>query len=155
MTMKNLVLLFVALTSPALVLCACSDFLSILQDEPSGLSPCPCTASQARGDSNFDESNYGISTNHPGAASCYRSASPSSSGSGQQCCYRSSGSIIVGPPGGGTADRYSPASIWSTAQHWRYDVRPWNACCKDQLNSANCWTYYRYRPSDSCSGYSG
>ncbi|XP_038070487.1 sushi domain-containing protein 2-like [Patiria miniata] len=151
--MKTLVLLFVALTSPALVWCACSDYLSDLRDRPSGLSPCPCTATQASDDSNFEASNWFIGTYHPGADSCYRSARPSSSGSGQQCCYSSTGRIITSSPGGGTADRYSPNySFW---RHRRYDVLPWNACCSGQLDSSDCATYFRYRPIDNCSRYSG
>ena len=71
-------------------------------------------------------------------------------GSGQQCCYDSNGDIIVGPPGGGTADLVSPDV--SFTEHFFEDVLPFWLCCKAGIFSS-CGTYYQHRPSDDCSQY--
>ncbi|XP_033632894.1 sushi domain-containing protein 2-like [Asterias rubens] len=128
---------------------SCSFFLKRLKNIPTGLPPCPCTFAQASVDSlNFVLSNEFISFYHPGAKDCFRSTTSSSIGSGQQCCYAKDGNILIGPPGGGTADRYSPEDhFW---KHQWYDVLPWFGCCK---STQNCKTYYKYRPSDDCSKY--
>ncbi|XP_033632529.1 sushi domain-containing protein 2-like [Asterias rubens] len=128
---------------------SCSFFLKRLKNIPKGLPPCPCTFAQASVDSlNFVLSNEFISFYHPGAKDCFRSTTSSSIGSGQQCCYAKDGNILIGPPGGGTADRYSPEDhFW---KHQWYDVLPWFGCCKF---TQNCKTYYNYRPSDDCSKY--
>ena len=127
----------------------CTDFKRQLMDVATGLNPCPCTSEQANVDSlNLVKSNFFNSFFHPGAKDCFRSTTSSSTGSGQQCCYGANGNILVGPPGGGTADRYSPGDhFW---KHQWYDVLPWFACCK---LSNNCDEYYKYRPSDDCSDY--
>lgn len=127
----------------------CSAFDNILMDEPRDLSPCPCLSTQAAADPNIEESNFLNDFFHPGSENCYRSTTGTAMGSGQQCCYRKDGSLNFGPPGGGTADRYSPtAEFWL---HQWYDVAPWLACCK--LAENGCNKYYSRRPSDDCSDY--
>ena len=70
-------------------------------------------------------------------------------GSGQQCCYFENGSIIVGPPGGGTVDRYADRlDRWN---HFLYDVLPYFACCVGLFS--DCQAYYDKRPSDDGSNY--
>ncbi|XP_033629956.1 sushi domain-containing protein 2-like [Asterias rubens] len=127
----------------------CSVFNRQLNNVASGLNPCPCTSNQANVNSlNFVEANFLNSFFHPGAETCYRSTTSSSTGSGQQCCYDDNGDILVGSPGGGTADRYAPGDhFWF---HQWYDVLPWLGCCK---LSNNCEAYYDKRPSDDCSEY--
>ncbi|XP_038055045.1 sushi domain-containing protein 2-like [Patiria miniata] len=105
---------------------------------PTGLPPCPCIKEQAEVDFNFQKDDD----------VCYRSVHSMQTGTGQQCCYGKDGNILVGPPGGGTADRYSPGEhFW---KHQWYDVFPWICLCK---LSDNCTEYYKYRPSDDCSKY--
>ncbi|XP_038047433.1 sushi domain-containing protein 2-like [Patiria miniata] len=115
---------------------------------PTGLPPCPCNTGQAFRDLNFQEANFANFFFHPGADNCYRSVNSLPTGAGQQCCYGTDGNILVGPPGGGTADRYSPGEhFW---KHQWFDVLPWLCLCK---LSNNCKEYYKYRPSDDCSDY--
>ena len=66
-------------------------------------------------------------------------------GSGQQCCYRNNG-LVVGSPGGGTADLVSPDVNFFG--HFVQDVVPFLLCCKAGIFS-NCDEYYRHRPSDT------
>lgn len=123
----------------------------LMYTKVTGLPPCPCTSDQARADvGNFvSDQNSQLSFYHPGASSCYRSLN--NDRSGQQCCYGSDGNILVGPPGGGTADAVAPDGIsFSTVGHFFLDVVPFFACCKF---SDNCDTYYENRPSDDCSDY--
>lgn len=70
-------------------------------------------------------------------------------GSGQQCCYNTSGRLIVGPPGGGTVDLYSPSSDF--LQHQLQDVLPFFYCCVGPF--PNCDAYYQKRPSSDGTGY--
>ncbi|XP_038044294.1 sushi domain-containing protein 2-like [Patiria miniata] len=115
---------------------------------PTGLPPCPCNTGQADRDLNFQEANFANFFFHPGADNCYRSVNSLPTGAGQQCCYGKDGNILVGPPGGGTVDRYSPGDhFW---KHQWFDVLPWLCLCK---LSNNCKEYYKYRPSDDCSDY--
>ncbi|XP_038044296.1 uncharacterized protein LOC119718996 [Patiria miniata] len=116
---------------------------------PTGLSPCPCNTRQVERDLNFQEANFANFFFHPGAENCYRSVNSLPTGAGQQCCYGRDGNILVGPPGGGTADSYCP-SDWNTVWHQWFDVVPWLCLCK---LSNNCKEYYKYRPSDDCSNY--
>ncbi|XP_038057143.1 sushi domain-containing protein 2-like [Patiria miniata] len=116
---------------------------------PTGLPSCPCNTAQADRDIlNFQEANFMNSVFHPGAANCYRSVNSLPTGAGQQCCYGNDGNILVGPRGGGTADRYSPGEhFW---KHQWFDVLPWLCSC---VLSNDCNNYYKYRPSDDCSDY--
>ncbi|KAJ8038622.1 Sushi domain-containing protein 2 [Holothuria leucospilota] len=117
----------------------------------SDLPPCPCTSDQARSDrGNFEkDENPSLSSFHPGASICYRSIN--NGFLGQQCCYGSDGNILVGPPGGGTADAIAPdGASFSTLAHFVIDVVPFYACCRW---SNNCDTYYAFRPSHDCTDY--
>ncbi|XP_038044295.1 sushi domain-containing protein 2-like [Patiria miniata] len=115
---------------------------------PTGLPASPCNTGQADRDQNFQEANFANSFFHPGAEKCYRSVNSLPTGAGQQSCYGTDGNILVGSPGGGTADRYSPGdNFW---KHQWFDVLPWLCLCK---LSSNCEEYYMYRPSDDCSDY--
>ena len=70
-------------------------------------------------------------------------------GSGNQCCYKKDGTLNVGPPGGGTVDRYSPeVAFW---KHQLHDVVPFLLCCKGLFS--NCEEYYKHRPSDNGSRF--
>lgn len=73
----------------------------------------------------------------------------SPSGGGQQCCYSTKGSLIVGPPWGGTMNFASPEmNLWN---HFKEDVLPWFACCKNSI--FHCDKYYQRRPSDNGKRY--
>ena len=141
----------------------CPLFDKELMNEPVDLPPCPCMSNQAATEPGYKESNFLNSFFHPGADTCFRSTTATSMGAGQQCCYAQDGSIVFGPPGGGTADRYSPDNdFW---RHQWYDVVPWLACCHfarqkvsvaktvSKTGSIPCEKYYGHRPSDDCSDY--
>ena len=72
-------------------------------------------------------------------------------GPGQQCCFDSNGDIIVGPPGGGTADLVAPTDWQSTIAHFAFDVVPYFLCCTGHFK--NCNRYYNKRQSDDCSDW--
>ncbi len=78
---------------------------------------------------------------HPGATACFRSKPPGENKPRQQCCYSANGTLLVGPPGGGTLDMYS-----NFFDHYLYDVISYKSCC---VKSNNCELYYEKRPSDS------
>ena len=71
------------------------------------------------------------------------------SGPGQQCCYNSTGHIIVGPPGGGTVDFIAPTDFLNFTKHIGVDVLPFLLCCKAGFLN-NCARYYEFRPSANC-----
>ncbi|KAJ8037431.1 Sushi domain-containing protein 2 [Holothuria leucospilota] len=126
------------------------DELQLLR--PDGIQHCPCTSNQAMFDGNFQRDvNWDLSYFQKGSTSCFISNIGLGS-SGQQCCYKSDGNILVGPPGGGSADAVvlGNAESMGTIWHYFYDVLPWISCCK---LSDSCDTYYKYRPSDDCSLY--
>lgn len=81
-------------------------------------------------------------------------------GSGQQCCYDSTGAqVLTGDSiGGGTPDR---AHDWGSPpyrdpprvpglSHWLYDVLSFYYCC---LWSDHCHIYFRHRNSSGCTTY--
>ena len=72
-------------------------------------------------------------------------------GPGQQCCFDSNGDIIVGPPGGGTADLVAPTNWKTTIVHTLVDVVPFVLCCTGLFK--DCSRYYNKRPSDNCSDW--
>jgi hypothetical protein len=136
---------------------SCAVWYSLDNGPPNDLLSCPPTLTQAAADIRFEEDNFLTGFYHKGADTCYRSVSPSPSGGGQQCCYKydpnssnenKSGKIYCRPPGGGTADRYSPkTAFW---RHLAYDVAPWFACCPFTFS---CDKYYKQRPSDCGDNY--
>uniref|UniRef100_A0A4W6E947 Sushi domain containing 2 n=1 Tax=Lates calcarifer TaxID=8187 RepID=A0A4W6E947_LATCA len=116
------------------------NFLSELID-------CPCTLAQARADTGRFHTDYScdiergsVCTFHPGSVHCVRAikASPTH-GSGQQCCYDSTGALLLTGDsiGGSTPDR---AHDWGSPpykepprvpgySHWLYDVMSFYYCC--------------------------
>ena len=140
---------FIIATTVIISSTTCADFQDILSKTPQGVGACPCTTDVAEADDNFiEDENPFLDFFHPGSAICYRSRTASSSGSGQQCCYRGNGIINLERIGAGTSDSYHPSR--SKFNHFRYDVLPWLFCCK---LSDNCNFYLSHRPSDDCSRY--
>jgi len=78
---------------------------------------------------------------HPGAEVCYQSVS-SFNGAGQECCYTSNNSLLVGQPGGGSLNIIHSNDVWN---HFIRDVEPYLLCC---ILSDQCNLYYEKRPSD-------
>ncbi|XP_028410519.1 sushi domain-containing protein 2-like isoform X2 [Dendronephthya gigantea] len=128
-----------------------STEIAKLQEE---LIPCPTSFRQMLADSGQFIRDSGIKRMlsayiyHRGSSTCFRSRNPSPSGAGQQCCYNSAGSLVVGSPGGGSFDKKSPdEDFWG---HMGLDVLPWFACCGF---SENCKKYFEKRPSDDGKRY--
>ena len=98
------------------------------------LPDCPCNEDEIREPEDFESSNFGIGTYHPGAENCYRSSEPLTyispdnpekiASPGQQCCYDESGKLITNGPGAGTPDLYSPSDWRNIGSHREYDVQP-------------------------------
>lgn len=89
----------------------------------------------------------------------FSSVSPTH-GSGQQCCYDSTGTLVLmgDSIGGSTPDR---AHDWGSPpyknppwvpgySHWLYDVTSFFYCC---LWSDQCNIYFSHRPSSGCVNY--
>ncbi|XP_070759880.1 sushi domain-containing protein 2 [Enoplosus armatus] len=132
------------------------------------LIDCPCTLAQARADTGRFHTDYScdiergsVCTYHPGSVHCVRAiqASPTH-GSGQQCCYDSTGALVLTGDsiGGSTPDR---AHDWGSPpyrepprvpgySHWLYDVMSFCYCC---LWSDHCRIYFSHRPSTGCRNY--
>uniref|UniRef100_A0A3Q4HSV0 Sushi domain containing 2 n=1 Tax=Neolamprologus brichardi TaxID=32507 RepID=A0A3Q4HSV0_NEOBR len=132
------------------------------------LIDCPCTLAQARADTGRFHTDYScdiergsVCTYHPGCVHCVRAihASPIH-GSGQQCCYDSTGALVLtgDSVGGSTPDR---AHDWGSPpyikpprvpgySHWLYDVMSFYYCC---LWSPHCHIYLKRRPSSGCQNY--
>ncbi|XP_041644119.1 sushi domain-containing protein 2 [Cheilinus undulatus] len=132
------------------------------------LIDCPCTLAQARADTGRFHTDYScdietgsVCTWHPGSIHCVRAikASPTH-GSGQQCCYDSTGALLLTGDSisGSTPDR---AHDWGSPpyrepprvpgySHWLYDVISFYYCC---LWSDNCQIYFNHRPSSGCHNY--
>ena len=77
-------------------------------------------------------------------------------GTGNQCCYDKDGTLIVGPPSGGSVDKTAPTGtginyLKNFLLHQAQDVIPYIFCCKGFFKS--CQTYYDRRPSDDGSSY--
>uniref|UniRef100_A0A3P9H8C7 Sushi domain containing 2 n=1 Tax=Oryzias latipes TaxID=8090 RepID=A0A3P9H8C7_ORYLA len=139
-----------------------------LPDVLDELEDCPCTLAQARADTGRFHTDYSCNldsgsacTYHPGSVHCVRGirAGPAF-GSGQQCCYDGSGSLLLtgDSAGGSTPDR---AHDWGSPpyqkpprvpgySHWLYDVVSFYHCC---LWSDGCHVYFNHRPSSGCSRY--
>jgi hypothetical protein len=81
---------------------------------------------------------------HRGSKGCYRSRLPSSSGAGQQCCYKEDGNLNVDICGGGTADLVHPDT--SLLGHVLYDVAPAIVWQKLLQPWGGCDVYVRRRP---------
>ena len=69
---------------------------------------------------------------------------------GQQCCYnRRNGQLKIGPPGGGTVQKYSPRK--NPFLYAFHDFLPRKLCCGGLFD--NCDAFYDKRPSDNGSRY--
>ncbi|XP_028390868.1 sushi domain-containing protein 2-like [Dendronephthya gigantea] len=123
-----------------------------------GLIGCPKSLEQAEADNRFMSDDYckpprttSCIAYHNGSYHCFRSVFPNPNGAGQQCCYTKQGRLVVGPPGGGTVDRYhAGSSRFSTLQHLKEDIYPWYLCCR---LSKSCGLYYASRPSENGTRY--
>ena len=113
-------------------------------------SPCPCTFDQA-----FLSGIYSFHSRTP-TSICFAAIFPGRFGEQTKCCYAqtlfffglSGGSLLLGPPLGGTAHRYHP---WINGlEHWRSDIVPFQHCCVD---SSLCHLYFERRPSIDCSNF--
>lgn len=132
------------------------------------LIDCPCTLAQARADTGRFHTDYccdiekgSVCTYHPGSVHCVRAiqASPTH-GSGQQCCYDSTGALMLTGDsiGGSTPDRshdwgsppYREPPRVPGYSHWLYDVISFYYCC---LWSDHCHVYFSHRPSSGCRNY--
>ncbi|KAM3610927.1 uncharacterized protein V6R79_010716 [Siganus canaliculatus] len=132
------------------------------------LIDCPCTLAQARADTGRFHTDYScdiergsVCTYHPGSVHCVRAIQASRThGSGQQCCYDSTGALVLtgDSMGGSTPDR---AHDWGSPpyrepprvpgySHWLYDVMSFYYCC---LWSDHCSIYFDHRPSSGCRKY--
>jgi hypothetical protein len=83
---------------------------------------CPCTRSVAASAPSFSyDLGVIVSNYHPGADACYRSdpvATATGTGHRQQCCYDSTGALMIGTAGDGTPD------VWADfGRHQRIDVQ--------------------------------
>ncbi|XP_019851539.1 PREDICTED: uncharacterized protein LOC109581663 [Amphimedon queenslandica] len=131
--------------------------LSVVRSEV----PCPPTIDQAR------TVNSGLIQNtntrqmrflHPNADKCYHQRTIArTEGSSNECCYDTSGQLIIGPTSGGSVDKASPIGSDSSnylssllSHHWE-DILPYIYCCKGPATA--CEKYYTRRPSDNGTAY--
>ncbi|CAF3735702.1 unnamed protein product [Rotaria sp. Silwood1] len=126
------------------------------------LLPCPLTLAQARAarccyepDPLCKLENVNRSLNcrlHRGrpnlsessAIACYLSRTTNRWNAGAECCYDGNEQLITRGTGGGTDDRYRPAS--SQVLHLLSDILPYLACCLLNSNREACERYFIYRP---------
>lgn len=120
---------------------------SLRQEEfnESALQFCPCTRRQARRDWRYWFAYYWGLSSRPNCATLLFNCRQSTI----ECCYDDFGALIVGPNQGGSHKLYNPLFFFH--QHFLEDERPYDDCC---VRSNLCHLYYKYRPSDDCSGYS-
>ena len=112
-----------------------------------GLPSCPCTHSQALRDWRFwFLHRWGLSSRENCATFLF---SRTRRQSAIECCYDNKGSLLVGPPSGGSYKLYNP--LFYPRDHTIEDVSPYDNCC---AFADLCSTYYEHRPSDDCSSYS-
>ena len=111
---------------------------------PASLPRCPCTRKQAFRDWNFWFAYYwGLSSRSNCAMALF-----SRMQSTTECCYDSTGALLVGPSQGGTYQLYNPLFFFQS--NYLEDLSPYQDCC---VHSKRCHLYYRHRPSDDCSAY--
>ena len=82
-----------------------------------------------------------LSHYHPGAV--YEMRSIPLRGHGNQCVYDSLGTLMSGPPSGGTVDWYSPSSFGNILRHNSHDVKTF----KVARELGRIRDYYSVRPS--------
>ena len=101
---------------------------------------CPCSLSQATSDWRFNFDNS--SRTNCAIAVVTRSQH------GLECCYDTSGSLLVDTEASGSYHYYH--SLFYPEEHLISDSRPFQDCC---VESNNCVLYYKYRPSSNCDEY--
>ena len=74
----------------------------------------------------------------------------SAQGAGRQCCYTARGNLKLGPPTGGSLNRFNTEAGVPTFSHFFQDHVPFVDCC---LSSDKCERYFEKRPSDDSSRY--
>uniref|UniRef100_A0A1X7V5I7 EGF-like domain-containing protein n=1 Tax=Amphimedon queenslandica TaxID=400682 RepID=A0A1X7V5I7_AMPQE len=123
-------------------------------------APCPPTVEQATPELSpgliEDTNKKSIDTFHSGASRCFRQRTATNIGAGNQCCYRASGTLIVGSPNGGSVDKVAPTGsgldyISNVYGHFTEDVLPYIYCCTGMKR--NCTKYYERRTSDDGTSY--
>ena len=109
-------------------------------------SPINCAARQGR-----------LSENEESAVACYLSRRTNEWNAGTECCYAASGQLITRGTGGGTDDRYLPASF--PVLHFFSDTLPFLSCCLLTSDEETCARYFTLRPhrrgSNSPNAWSG
>lgn len=114
------------------------------------LEPCPCTRRQAWWDERFylPVANWREDTDK-----CALLIARTDDSWGQRCCYFndwiSRGALIVGHPGGGSAQRII-LTMTTQTDFFQSEVQSYEDCC---VNSNLCHLFYQKRPSDDCSRY--
>ena len=81
---------------------------------------------------------------YPQAKICYKSMLNINNGIEQQCCYSSNGSLLVGPPSGGSL--HIPHRETDILSYFNENIKPYFWCC---IHSQNCNLYHERRPSDN------
>ena len=76
----------------------------------------------------------------------------SNTGAGQQCCYTGIGNLL-GPPNGGSLDRFHIEEGIPVFSHFFHDILPYLDCCVLSENFGICEKYFEKRPSDDGSRY--
>ncbi|PAV61412.1 hypothetical protein WR25_01754 [Diploscapter pachys] len=119
---------------------------------PDDVPNCPPTESLAVLDPGFIKDPECCDLN-PGVESCYISATPSPSGGGQQCCYKS-GQIYIKTPGAGYT-LISHPSIAGGFPHRALDENPLIYCCQLLPTSLEslCDNLFRRRPPNPGNNY--
>ena len=74
----------------------------------------------------------------------------SAQGAGWQCCYTERGNLKLGPPKGGSLNRFNTEAGVPTFSHFFQDHVPFVDCC---LSSDKCEPYFEKRPPDDSSRY--
>lgn len=111
---------------------------------PATLPRCPCTRRQALRDWRFWFAYFWGLSSRPNCATVLFSRSQSTT----ECCYDSTGALLVGPSQGGTYQLYNPLFFFQN--NYLEDVSPYQDCC---VRSKRCHQYYQHRPFDDCSAY--
>jgi hypothetical protein len=88
-----------------------------------------------RGRSSYDEES---------AVACYLSRRTNEWNAATECCYAASGQLITRGTGGGTDDRYHPASL--PVLHFFSDTLPFLSCCLLTSDEETCARYFSLRP---------
>uniref|UniRef100_A0A914EJJ9 Uncharacterized protein n=1 Tax=Acrobeloides nanus TaxID=290746 RepID=A0A914EJJ9_9BILA len=123
---------------------------------PTDVPPCPPTLELAQLDPRFVVDPHCPGGKacflNQGADICYDSATPSPSGGGQHCCYKS-GNIFLKTPGAGYPYVTHP-SIAASFPNLIRDINPLVFCCyATDHDEEECQKYYQERPPDTGANY--